>query len=75
MPVERYATHYNMNHPKRGMALIFNQENFDFPSLKPRVGTNIDCENLTNSLQMLHFEVFCYKDLKLHELQKEIEKG
>jgi hypothetical protein len=36
MPVERYASEYNMQHLKRGYAIIFNHENFEIPSLKSR---------------------------------------
>uniref|UniRef100_A0A182T656 Caspase family p20 domain-containing protein n=1 Tax=Anopheles maculatus TaxID=74869 RepID=A0A182T656_9DIPT len=75
MPVERYASDYNMNHKRRGLALIFNHENFDVPQLKARAGTNVDCENLTATLKGLDFEVHVYKDLKLRDLQKEVERG
>lgn len=36
---------YNMNHKKRGKALIFNQEKFQY--LKERRGTNKDRDNLS----------------------------
>ncbi|XP_052901246.1 caspase-like [Anopheles moucheti] len=74
MPVERYASDYNMNHKRRGLALIFNHENFDVPQLKARAGTNVDCENLTATLKGLDFEVHVYKDLKLRDLQKRVEE-
>uniref|UniRef100_A0A182N1J2 Caspase n=1 Tax=Anopheles dirus TaxID=7168 RepID=A0A182N1J2_9DIPT len=74
MPVERYASDYNMNHKRRGLALIFNHENFDVLQLKARAGTNVDCENLTTALKDLDFEVRVHKDLKLRELQREIER-
>lgn len=75
MPVERYASEYNMKHLKRGMAIIFNHENFEIPSLKSRAGTNVDCENLYQALTHLNFEVSLYKDLKLREIQSQIEEG
>ncbi|XP_036068295.1 caspase-6-like isoform X1 [Oryzias melastigma] len=38
---------YKMNHKRRGLALIFNQENFFFRlKLSKRTGTNADCDNL-----------------------------
>lgn len=74
MPVDRYASDYNMNHKRRGLALIFNHENFDVPQLKARAGTNVDCENLSATLKALDFEVRVYKDLKLRDLQREIER-
>uniref|UniRef100_A0A2M3ZJ43 Putative caspase n=1 Tax=Anopheles braziliensis TaxID=58242 RepID=A0A2M3ZJ43_9DIPT len=74
MPVDRYAAEYNMEHKRRGLALIFNHENFDVPQLKARAGTNVDCENLSTALKALDFEVHVYKDLKLRDLQKEVER-
>ncbi|XP_043248951.1 caspase-like [Colletes gigas] len=59
-PTERYATHYNMNHSKRGLAIIFNHEFFTVPHLKQRCGTNVDCENLITTLKNLDFEVNDY---------------
>ncbi|XP_055383910.1 caspase-like [Condylostylus longicornis] len=74
MPVERYAAEYNMKHDNRGLAIIFNHENFDIPSLKSRAGTNVDCENLFRALKQLAFEVHVYKDKKLKEIQYIIEQ-
>jgi caspase-like apoptosis-related cysteine protease len=73
MPAARFASEYNMNHPKRGIALIFNHENFDIPSLKSRAGTNVDCENLSNTLKNLHFNVSIFKDFKQMEMMHEID--
>lgn len=75
MPVERYASEYNMNHAKRGLALVFNHEHFDIPSLKSRTGTNVDCENLCDTLKGLHFEVSMYKDFRSADIQHEIQSG
>uniref|UniRef100_A0A1Q3EXQ9 Putative caspase n=1 Tax=Culex tarsalis TaxID=7177 RepID=A0A1Q3EXQ9_CULTA len=74
MPVDRYASDYNMNHAKRGLALIFNHEHFEIPQLKSRAGTNVDCENLASTLKHLDFDVRVYKDMKLRDMQKEVEK-
>lgn len=59
-PTDRYATHYKMNHQRRGVAIVFNHELFSIGNLKPRSGTNIDCENLKNTLKILGFEVQVY---------------
>lgn len=72
MPVERDAVFYNMNHPKRGLALIFNHENFDVAGLKPRAGTAEDCQNLKKCLSELGFDVHIYKDLKYHAIEGHI---
>lgn len=74
MPVERYASEYNMKHGKRGMAIIFNHEHFEVLSLKSRAGTNVDCENLKNTLDRLHFDVTVYKDYRFNEIQQKIEE-
>jgi len=74
MPAARFASEYNMNHAKRGIALIFNHEHFDFPSLKSRAGTNVDCENLSNTLRNLHFDVSIFKDFKQQEIMEQISE-
>lgn len=74
MPVERYASEYKMTHDRRGVAIILNHERFDIPSLKPRAGTMVDCENLKHSLSNLGFDVCVYKDLYLHEIKSQMEE-
>lgn len=74
MPVDRNAAEYNMRHSKRGMAIIFNHEHFDIPSLKSRTGTNVDCENLRHSLERLQFDVFVHKDLRYGDIQQKVEE-
>lgn len=71
----RYATHYNMNNPKRGLAMIFNHEFFTTNHLKSRSGTNVDCETLRNCLLKLGFEVKDYQNLVFKDIQKNLEKG
>ncbi|XP_014208798.1 caspase-1-like [Copidosoma floridanum] len=73
-PTERYATHYNMNHGKRGLAIIFNHEFFNVSHLKPRCGTNIDCENLTNTLKSLGFDVNDFHNYTHKDIHKYLEK-
>lgn len=75
MPVERYASEYNMNHSKRGLAIIFNHEHFDVMSLKSRAGTNVDCENLKNTLERLHFDVTVLKDQRFNDIQSYVEES
>lgn len=74
MPVERYATEYNMKHNKRGLAIIFNHEHFEIMSLKSRTGTNVDCENLRHTLERLSFDVVVHKDLRYGDIQQKIEE-
>ena len=74
MPVGRHATEYNMRHPNRGFALIFNHEFFDNQTLKARAGTNVDAENLAAVLRNLRFDVQIFKDYKLKEMHSKIEE-
>jgi len=74
-PTQRYATYYNMNHSKRGLALIFNHEFFTISHLKSRCGTNIDCQNLIVTLKNLGFEVNDYHNLIHKDIVKQLERG
>ncbi|XP_078033261.1 caspase-1 [Augochlora pura] len=73
-PTERYATHYNMNHSKRGLAIIFNHEFFTITHLKPRCGTNVDCENLVNTLKSLGFEVNDFHNSTHRDIVRNLER-
>ncbi|XP_031834431.1 caspase-1 [Nomia melanderi] len=73
-PTERYATHYNMNHSKRGLAIIFNHEFFTIAHLKPRSGTNVDCENLVNTLKNLGFEVNDFHNSTYRDIVRNLER-
>lgn len=56
------------------MAIIFNHEHFDKNlSLDSRTGTNVDVENLKNTLEMLLFDVVVYNDLCHSDMQKKME--
>ncbi len=69
MPVERDAEMYNMNHKRRGVAIIFNHKNFDPRlGLKTRNGTDADRDNLRLTLRQLDFEVKVFDDLPFREL-------
>ncbi|KAK7573721.1 hypothetical protein V9T40_010912 [Parthenolecanium corni] len=59
---------YNTNHARRGIAVIFNHENFDMPVLKQRNGTEADCHNLEQTLRNMNFEVIVHKDLTFKQL-------
>eukprot|EP00096_Caligus_rogercresseyi_P008848 TRINITY_DN2870_c0_g1_i2.p1 TRINITY_DN2870_c0_g1~~TRINITY_DN2870_c0_g1_i2.p1 ORF type:complete len:341 (+),score=91.76 TRINITY_DN2870_c0_g1_i2:254-1276(+) len=74
MPVERDSEVYNMNHRKRGIALIFNHENFDPRlELRKRNGTRADRENLKKTFRNLEFEVRAFDDLDFANLDKILE--
>ncbi|XP_052406794.1 caspase-6 [Carassius gibelio] len=60
---------YKMDHKKRGMALIFNHENFYWQlRLNSRSGTEADKQNLARRFQDLGFEVKTFNDYKREEV-------
>ncbi|CAM5139906.1 unnamed protein product [Natator depressus] len=64
---------YKMNHRRRGIALIFNHEQFFWHlTLPDRRGTLADRDNLKRSLTELGFEVRCFDDLKAEEVMRNI---
>jgi len=75
MPVERDSEVYNMNHPRRGTAIIFNHMYFDQRlGLKQRNGTNVDRDSLRSVLKGLDFEVRVYNDLHFKQLERVLEE-
>lgn len=74
-PTERYASHYKMDHPKRGIAIIFNHELFSINHLKPRNGTNTDCENFKNALELLGFTVRVYENYTSKRLEMVLKEA
>ncbi|XP_026285621.1 caspase-2 isoform X1 [Frankliniella occidentalis] len=72
-PAKKNATHYNMEHKERGLALIFNHENFSIPRLNlkssPRI---VDCENFKNTLESIGFKVHIYSDFTVSEINEVI---
>lgn len=75
MPVERRATHYKMDHQRRGIALVFNHEHFNLSNLKSRSGTHADCQSFVERLKELCFDVEVYNDLNFNDLRRVIETG
>lgn len=63
---ERDAEEYNMSHPRRGVALIFNHQFFD--RLSARSGSSKDCYNLSDQLRLLGFEIQIHNDLSYSQL-------
>ncbi|EEB13085.1 Caspase-1 precursor, putative [Pediculus humanus corporis] len=75
MPSERDDMFYNMTHKRRGLAVIFNHENFEIDKLRSRTGTLIDAKNLERVLTNLGFEVVLYHDLKTRKVMEEVQKA
>jgi hypothetical protein len=74
MPVERDSEVYNMNHRRRGVAVLFNHMQFDQRlGLKERKGTDADRDNLRATLRSLDFDVRVYNDLPHKEMERLLE--
>lgn len=66
---------YNMNHKKRGKAVIFNNKTFD-PStnMGQRLGTDVDAQNLFMLFSEIGFEVELKNDCLAHEMESLLVK-
>lgn len=69
MPVDRYASSYNMSHNYRGQAIIFKHVIFDDPELVPLYSSNVDAETLSQTLKKLRFEVRIHKDYTYDQIK------
>ncbi|CAL8272752.1 caspase-6 [Gadus morhua] len=70
------AEEYKFDHKRRGLVLIFNQENFFWQlGLNPRYGTNADRFNLEKRFETLNFEVNAYDNLKREEVLAKITEA
>ena len=68
---------YNMEHEKRGIALVINIRKYDDPNpfkLEERKWSEKDYENLQHTLEYLEFDVRPYENLKANEIRDEIQK-
>ena len=66
---------YNMNHRHRGVAMIFNHENFTDLEKAKRRGTEKDRDRLKGILTKLKFQVEVFNDLSFLRTQKELRRG
>jgi len=71
MPVEADAEEYNMNHKRRGKAVIFNHEDFRKKSLR-RFGTAKDVKFLQETYKNLGFEVVVHKNMTAEKIKETI---
>ncbi|KAG8454058.1 hypothetical protein GDO86_000625 [Hymenochirus boettgeri] len=70
------AVEYRMNNRRRGLALIFNHEDFFWHlRLNSRQGTNADSKNLFRTLKELGFDVQSYYNLKTVEVLDKIHEA
>lgn len=63
---------YRMSKKCAGSAIIFNHEKFSC-QVKPRPGTDEDCESLEKVLKEMRFKVKTYKDLKYEKIKEIIQ--
>lgn len=63
-----------MDHSKRGVAVIFNQETFINKNVQLRSGTT-DCSNLDCTLTYLGFEVLLYCDSTFTDVKTTLRAG
>ncbi|XP_055298994.1 caspase-1-like isoform X2 [Sitodiplosis mosellana] len=61
--------YYNMNHKNRGLAVIFNHEEFDDSDWSVRYGTRVDCDNLKTTFTALNFNVRVHEDQTKSEMK------
>lgn len=66
---------YNMSHPNRGMALIFNHRFFNEMLCKPRRGTDYDCDKMQSVLETMGFHVKIYNDYTRLEIMETLDIG
>jgi len=75
-PTEREDARYNMNHTRRGRAIIFNHMYFDpGHNLSTRHGTNVDRDSLSLCLKQLHFQVEVFNDLPVRDIEGVLERA
>ena len=75
MPTSKDDERYNMNHKRRGKAIIFNHLNFHHSlGLNTRNGTNCDRDNLRINLRQLDFDVYVYDDLPGKDVERILEQ-
>jgi caspase-like apoptosis-related cysteine protease len=67
MPVEMEAEEYNMNHNRRGKAVIFNHDMY--MNEGPRPGSDVDVHILIETYKSLGFEVIHHDNLKFTDIQ------
>lgn len=70
MPVTKNAEEYNMNHPRRGRAIIFNNDTFDTPGVSNRSGSEADVKNLNRLFTALDFEITVHHNKEYSEIKK-----
>jgi len=74
IPVDWDAREYNMQHRRRGHAVIFNHDTFETDHYAPREGSKIDVKNLYEKFSSLLFDVTIHENLEYSEIKNTISK-
>jgi len=74
MSVDWDAREYNMQHRRRGHAVIFNHDTFETDHYPPREGSKIDVMNLRETFSSLLFDVTVHDNLEYSEIKNTILK-
>lgn len=72
MPVSKDSPEYNMDHPHRGYAIIFNHEEFTKNNMPSRKGSQFDAISLETTFTSLGFNVQVYNDLDCDKIKSKI---
>lgn len=73
--IDKDADVYNMNHYKRGSAIIFNHYQFDNKMLESREGTDKDVTALEETLRLLQFDVVVCNDYTYSQIYDKLQEG
>ncbi|XP_050303505.1 caspase-1-like [Anthonomus grandis grandis] len=75
VPLTQSDEYYKMDHPERGLVIVFNHEIFDNKKrFKQRMGTNEDVGKIKKTFSTMGFQVHSYKDLTLAEIRDHIKR-
>jgi hypothetical protein len=75
-PIVADAEEYNMNHEKRGRAIIFNHEKYsEYLCLMERHGTHADKICLKQRFEKLKFDVEVFDDLTFTEIKAKLVRS
>lgn len=75
LPDYNLSFEYDMTHEHRGVALIFNHENYEHKYRAPRKATNVDRDRLYDVLDGLGFDVRIHNDLTFQQIMETLGKG
>ena len=68
-----YAERYNMDHRRRGLAVIIN--NVDFKGKGKRVGSDVDYAQLKETMEFLGFNVETHKNQTVSQMRNIFTSG